>query len=139
MNPRYEHVIDAVADYCGVTRAEVLSKSRLRPVAAARQVSTYVLRSYLVPQPSYPVLAREIGNKDHTTAMSAVQAAERKITKDPWFAGAVLVGRAAVERANLVSHNVLAKCRLELDGTLGPLEPMPSEIPDLMPLAMGAE
>jgi hypothetical protein len=138
MSARFEHVIDAVADYCGVTRADVLSKSRMRPVVAARQVATYVLRNHLIPQPSYPVLAREMRNKDHTSAMSAVQAAERKIARDAWFAGAVIVGRAATERVNLVSRSVLAKCRLELDGSLGPLEPMAPVIPELVS-AMGAE
>jgi chromosomal replication initiator protein len=51
----------AVADICG--------PSRRRPLVAARQTAMYLFRD--LTEYSYPAIAREFGDRDHTTVMHA--------------------------------------------------------------------
>ena len=50
---------------------EITGKSRRRPLVTARQVSMYVFRE--MTDLSYPAIAREFGNRDHTTVIHAVE------------------------------------------------------------------
>jgi chromosomal replication initiator protein len=50
---------------------EITGKSRRRPLVTARQVSMYVFRE--LTDLSYPAIAREFGNRDHTTVIHAVE------------------------------------------------------------------
>ncbi len=50
---------------------DITGKSRRRPLVTARQVSMYVFRE--ITDLSYPAIAREFGNRDHTTVIHAVE------------------------------------------------------------------
>jgi chromosomal replication initiator protein len=63
------HIIQSIADYYGVSEQELLGKSREKRIALPRQIAMYLMREEL--QSSYPSIGRELGGRDHTTAMHA--------------------------------------------------------------------
>ena len=63
-------VINCVCKYFAISREEILSKSRAKPLAYPRQIAMYLARSH-TPL-SYPDLGRAFG-KDHTTVLHGVQ------------------------------------------------------------------
>jgi chromosomal replication initiator protein len=50
---------------------EITGKNRRRPLVTARQIAMYVVRE--LTDLSYPAIAREFGNRDHTTVIHAVE------------------------------------------------------------------
>ncbi len=82
--PEHMSVADiqrAVCSHFRLSTAELLSKDRHKSVAFARQVAMYLCRQRL--KCSYPELGRAFGNRDHTTAMSAVKRVEGLRHTDP--------------------------------------------------------
>jgi chromosomal replication initiator protein len=71
----------AVCNHFRLSATELLSKDRHKSVAFARQVAMYLCRQRL--KCSYPELGRAFGNRDHTTAMSAVKRVEGLRHTDP--------------------------------------------------------
>ena len=71
-----QSVLNTVAKYYGMTKAEMCSKSRQAQIKNARQVSMYLLNKEL--KMSQPKIAAELGMKDHTTVLHGV----RKIEAD---------------------------------------------------------
>lgn len=74
-------IIDATVAMFGFGRDELLGKRRHRALVTARQICMYVCRE--LTDLSYPSIAREFGNRDHTTVIHAVdkiskQMAERR-------------------------------------------------------------
>ncbi len=62
-------ILDATSDQFAFSRAELIGRSRRRPLVTARQVAMYVSRE--LTDHSYPIIAREFGDRDHTTVMYA--------------------------------------------------------------------
>lgn len=60
-------IVAASALHFGLKEAEIKGTCRRRDIARARQVVGYLSRE-LTAQ-SYPVIARQLGNKDHTTIL----------------------------------------------------------------------
>lgn len=56
---------------------EICSAKRDKDIALARQIAMYLLRSEL--HLSFPKIAKELGRKDHTTAMHSVNKIEKEI------------------------------------------------------------
>lgn len=76
-----DRIINATVAMFGFGRDELLGKRRHRALVTARQISMYVCRE--LTDLSYPAIAREFGNRDHTTVIHAVdkiskQMAERR-------------------------------------------------------------
>ena len=76
-----DRIIDATVIMFGFNREELLGKRRHRALVTARQICMYVCRE--LTDLSYPSIAREFGNRDHTTVIHAVdkiskQMAERR-------------------------------------------------------------
>ena len=74
-------IVDATIEMFGFSRSELTGKRRHRVLVTARQISMYVCRE--LTDLSYPAIAREFGNRDHTTVIHAVdkiskQMAERR-------------------------------------------------------------
>ena len=65
-------IMHVTAETFGVTVEELIGPSRRRPLVVARQICMYVVREML-PDTSFPAIAREFGNRDHTTVMHAVK------------------------------------------------------------------
>ena len=71
-----KQVVDKTARYFQLDPKDICSARRDKYIVVPRQIAMYLLRSEL--KLSFPVIAKELGRKDHTTAMHSVE----KITKD---------------------------------------------------------
>jgi len=69
-------VIQIVAEFYGLTGADLLGRTRTAPVAFARQVAMYLLREE--NGLSLPAIGDHLGGRDHTTVRHGVE----KITRD---------------------------------------------------------
>jgi len=72
----HENVLTVVGQYFNVMRSELLGKERHANLALARCFVMYLLRYATSPRWSYPEIGRALGNRDHTTAISAVRRIE---------------------------------------------------------------
>ena len=80
-------IIKTVADYYGLTRQQITSKTRTKNIANARHISIYLCRKLLdLP---YIKIGDEFGGRDHSTIISACSKVEAQIHKDKVFATAV--------------------------------------------------
>ena len=70
-----KQIINKVAQHFHVEVSEICSAKRDKHIIVPRQIAMYLLRSEL--HESFPNIAKELGRKDHTTAMHSVE----KITK----------------------------------------------------------
>lgn len=73
--PTIEAVRDAVAASCGLSAADLTSKTRTVRVAHARQVAMYLSRELVGA--SMPAIGRAF-NRDHTTVLHAIRTVERR-------------------------------------------------------------
>lgn len=71
-----KQIIDRTAKYFQLETKDICSPRRDKHIVIPRQIAMYLLRNEL--KLSFPVIARELGRKDHTTAMHSVE----KITKE---------------------------------------------------------
>ena len=69
-------ILEKTARHFGVEVKDICSPKRDKYIMQPRQIAMYLLRSEL--KMSFPKIAQELGRKDHTTAMYAVE----KITKE---------------------------------------------------------
>lgn len=80
-------IIKTVADYYGLTKQQITSKTRTKNISNARQISIYLCRKLLnLP---YMKIGDEFGGRDHSTIMNACAKVDRQIKKDTVFANAV--------------------------------------------------
>lgn len=80
-------IIKTVADYYGLTRQQITSKTRTKNIANARHISIYLCRKLL--NISYIKIGEEFGGRDHSTIISACTKVEKQIKKEPAFANAI--------------------------------------------------
>ncbi len=64
-----DDIIYAVADYYGLTKQQLISKTRTKNIATARHIAMYISRKYL--DVSFDRIGKEFGGRDHTTVLSA--------------------------------------------------------------------
>ena len=76
-----------VADYYGLTKQQLISKSRTSNIANARQIAMYLCRS-LIDMP-FVKIGEEFGKRDHSTVMSACRKVEANMKKDMFYKQAV--------------------------------------------------
>lgn len=76
----YERIQHEIAKHFGLSRRNLLARDRHKTSARARQLAILICRDSLGM--SYPELGRAFGNRDHTTAMSAVRKARRELSRD---------------------------------------------------------
>jgi chromosomal replication initiator protein len=69
-----KRIIEATSKYYGYDVEDICGHSRIKPLVTARQVGMYVCRH--LTDLSFPAIAREYGNRDHTTVMHAVEKIE---------------------------------------------------------------
>ena len=74
-------VIEKTARYFSLSIDEITSAKRDKDIVVPRQIAMYLLRSEL--HLSFPKITRELGRKDHTTAMHSVEKIEHEINYDP--------------------------------------------------------
>ena len=71
-----KQIIDKTARYFQIDAKDICSPKRDKHIVVGRQIAMYLLRNEL--KLSFPVIAKELGRKDHTTAMHSVE----KITRE---------------------------------------------------------
>lgn len=65
-----KQIVERTAKYFRIDMEDILSPKRDKDIVIPRQVAMYILRSEL--HLSFPKIARELGRKDHTTAIHSV-------------------------------------------------------------------
>lgn len=73
-------VVERVCKYFHVQMDDILGPKRDKDIVVPRQIAMYILRSEL--HLSFPKIARELGRKDHTTAIHSVEKVEQELTYD---------------------------------------------------------
>lgn len=86
INPR--QIIERTARHFQIPVEDMLGPKRDKDIVMPRQVAMYVLRSEL--HLSFPKIAKELGRKDHTTAIHSVEKIEKEIHLDADLRTAVL-------------------------------------------------
>lgn len=82
-----KQIIEAAAKHFHVPVADIVGPKRDKDIVVPRQVAMYMLRSEL--HLSFPRIARELGRKDHTTAIHSVDKIERESHLDPSLRGSI--------------------------------------------------
>ena len=70
-------VIERTAKHFQIPMEDILGPKRDKDIVVPRQVAMYILRSEL--HLSFPKIARELGRKDHTTAIHSVDKIEKEV------------------------------------------------------------
>ena len=73
-------IIDAVADVFGLSRDELVGRSRSHDIALPRQVAMYLMREEV--NASLPQIGEALGGRDHTTVMYACEKVADMIERD---------------------------------------------------------
>jgi chromosomal replication initiator protein len=82
-----KQIIERTAKHFQIPLEEILGPKRDKDIVVPRQIAMYMLRSEL--HLSFPKIARELGRKDHTTAIHSVEKIEKEASYDPDIRGAI--------------------------------------------------
>ena len=75
-----KQIIERTSKHFQVSIEDLLSPKRDKDIVVPRQIAMYLLRSEL--HLSFPKIARELGRKDHTTAIHSVEKIEKELHFD---------------------------------------------------------
>ncbi len=75
-----KQIIERTARHFQVSMEDIVGPKRDKDIVVPRQVAMYILRSEL--KLSFPKIARELGRKDHTTAIHSVDKIDREARAD---------------------------------------------------------
>jgi chromosomal replication initiator protein len=73
-------IIEKTAKYFQISVEDIMGPKRDKDIVVPRQVAMYILRSEL--HLSFPKIARELGRKDHTTAIHSIDKIEKESKVD---------------------------------------------------------
>ncbi len=82
-----KQVVERTARHFQVSVEEITGPKRDKDIVVPRQVAMYLLRSEL--HLSFPKIAKELGRKDHTTAIHSVEKIEKESTIDTSIKSAI--------------------------------------------------
>lgn len=94
-----QEIRDAVAAARGITPGLIRGPSRARVYSRPRQEAMWLIRTVAVPRLSYPAIANLFNGRDHSTAMSAVRAVQKRVDADPGYGDRLRAIVAPVEAA----------------------------------------
>lgn len=83
-----KQIIERTARHFQIPLEDILGPKRDKDIVVPRQVAMYMLRSEL--HLSFPKIARELGRKDHTTAMHSVDKITKESGLDPDIKDAII-------------------------------------------------
>jgi len=83
-----KHIIERTAKHFQIPIEDMLGPKRDKDIVVPRQVAMYMLRSEL--HLSFPKIARELGRKDHTTAIHSVEKIEKEASFDTDIKAAII-------------------------------------------------
>jgi chromosomal replication initiator protein len=76
-----KEIVAVVARYFGVTQAALRGPARRKSLVFARSVAVYLIRT--LTKASYSQIGRELGRRDHSTIMHAMESIQLAIAADP--------------------------------------------------------
>jgi chromosomal replication initiator protein len=76
-----KEIVAIVARYFGVTQAALRGPARRKSLVFARSVAVYLIR--ILTKASYSQIGRELGRRDHSTIMHAMESIQLAIATDP--------------------------------------------------------
>ena len=82
-----KQIIERCARHFQIPMEDIMGPKRDKDIVVPRQVAMYMLRSEL--HLSFPKIARELGRKDHTTAIHSVEKIEKEVSYDADIKAAV--------------------------------------------------
>lgn len=82
-----KQIIERTAKYFQLPMEDMLGPKRDKDIVVPRQIAMYMLRSEL--HLSFPKIARELGRKDHTTAIHSVDKIEKEASYDSEIKSAI--------------------------------------------------
>lgn len=82
-----KQIIERTAKHFQIPMEDILGPKRDKDIVVPRQVAMYMLRSEL--HLSFPKIARELGRKDHTTAIHSVEKIEKEASFDSSIKSAI--------------------------------------------------
>lgn len=82
-----KQIVERTAKHYHIDVEEILGPKRDKDIVVPRQVAMYMLRSEL--HLSFPKIAKELGRKDHTTAIHSVEKIQRESSFDPDIKSAI--------------------------------------------------
>jgi len=81
--PKYvnaKRIVERTAKHFHITTEEIIGPKRDKDIVVPRQIAMYILRNEL--HLSFPKIARELGRKDHATAIHSVEKIEKIVGYD---------------------------------------------------------
>lgn len=82
-----KQIVERTAKHFQVSLEDILGPKRDKDIVVPRQIAMYILRSEL--HLSFPKIARELGRKDHTTAIHSVEKIEKESQLDSSLRNAI--------------------------------------------------
>lgn len=76
-----KQLIETVANFYGMDVSKMISSSRKKEFVVPRQITMYLMREEI--NASFPFIGKEMGKRDHTTAMHAYDKIRSAVDKDP--------------------------------------------------------
>jgi chromosomal replication initiator protein len=73
-----KQIVERTARHFQIPIEDILGPKRDKDIVVPRQVAMYILRSEL--HLSFPKIARELGRKDHTTAIHSIDKIEKEMS-----------------------------------------------------------
>jgi chromosomal replication initiator protein len=74
-------IIEKTAKHFKISLEDITGSKRDKDIVTPRQIAMYIMRDEL--HLSYPKIAKELGRKDHTTAIHSVEKITKESTEDP--------------------------------------------------------
>jgi chromosomal replication initiator protein len=90
MRPKHlsaKQIIEKTAKHFHIPMEDIMGPKRDKDIVVPRQVAMYMLRNEL--HLSFPKIARELGRKDHTTAIHSVEKIQKESNFDPDIKAAI--------------------------------------------------
>lgn len=75
-----KQIIGAVCQYYDVKVSDILGQSRRQELVKPRQIVMYLMREEI--QASFPTIGEELGGRDHSTAMHAIEKITKQLKED---------------------------------------------------------
>ena len=76
-----KQIIERTARHFQIPVEDIVGSKRDKDIVVPRQIAMYILRNEL--KLSFPKIARELGRKDHTTAIHSVKKIDAESRTDP--------------------------------------------------------
>jgi len=93
-----DRILQEVAEYYKVLPKEIRSKKRHKTLVTARHMAVFLIRE--LTQKSYPEIGREMGGRDHSTAIYSFKMVEEKLESDPALSADLVYLKKRLEQAN---------------------------------------